>query len=221
MAISFDEHFTNFMNKYDRIVIDLSPVPLIITYTKDVDVNPIKDALLEFYESLVGYCRTGNVCQVNAQKIYTEKGYPYFYLYDPEYLDSRGDVPTDFLNVYGELGTTIGYTHHVLPYVKFRTRHPDGRIERYRMAVETTLENVIQFYVTKTEGELLEMLKKRYLYNLITVPRDPRNAYWWNFYEEDPYVPDEKEFGGSTKKRRHRKRRRATRNLRRKKNSKR
>jgi hypothetical protein len=221
MTISVKEHFLNFMDKYHRVVIDISPFSLVVTYTRDIDINNIKDALEHFYESLVGYCNTGVMCQMNAQRIFSEKGYPYFFLYDPSSHDSLSNTPEEFIRTYGTFGNTVGYTHHSLPYVKFRVRTQYGQIERYRMAVETTEENSIQFYVTKTEAELLEMLKERYLYSNITVPKDPLNTYWYDVYGEDPYIPNESAFGRRTKKRRHQKRRRTTKHLKRRKNSKR
>jgi hypothetical protein len=208
MTISVKEHFLNFMDKYDRIVIDISPFPLVVTYTNDININNIKDALEHFYESLVGYCNTGVVCQINAQRIFSEKGYPYFFLYEPSTHDSLRNSPEEFIRTYGNSQTSIGYTHHVLPYVKFRVRKPNGKIERYRIAVETTEYNSMQFYVTKTESKLLKMLKERYLYKNAIVPKDPLNTYSWNIYNEEPYVPDESSFG-RTKKRRNRKRRKS------------
>jgi hypothetical protein len=200
MTISVNEHFLKFMDKYDRIVIDLEPKTLLITYTKDIDINHITDALEHFYESLVGYCRTGVVCQENAQKIYREKGYPYFFLYDGESHDSLNNAPYEFLSLYGISRTSVGYTHHSLPYVKFKVRNPDGRVERYRMAVETTEEDNIQFYIAKLESTLINMLKERYLYKDARVPENPLNTYWWDAYSSDPYIPNDDAFGKIKKK---------------------
>jgi hypothetical protein len=219
MTIYVNEHFLNFMDKYDRIIIDLAPKPLIITYTKDIVITELKEVLEHFYESLVGYCQTGVVCQENAKRVYIEKGYPYFFLYDGETHDSLTNTPNEFVNIYGTFGTSVGYTHHSLPYVKFKVHNQDGRVERYRMAVETTEEDSIQFYVSKLESSLIQMLKERYLYKEVRVPENLLNTYWWDAYNSDPYIPNDDFFGGSTKQKKKTRRRRTKRNS--KRNSKR
>lgn len=203
--INLSEHLLNFMEKYPHETIGNPNLPtsIIITYSRDIPPQYALSKIYMLQQIVLSMCCKSCECKLNAEKIYEKYGFDSIYL-----VKAKGHTrsyPGEFINIYGA-DFNIGTSHHVLPYIKFKASTPDGDI-RYYLAIETTNPNkAMQFYISGSESELLEMLKERFVLEIAYVITDEiKTLNWYELFGRDPYVPDDSAFGGSRGRRRLRK----------------
>jgi hypothetical protein len=222
MEVNIEDHFNDFLQKYHRKVL-LGNV--LVTYTSDVNIEDVKNEILNIsHKIFLSSCERGK-CEINAGKIYNKMQNKTIYLVKSTQHSGFQipQIPEVFKRIYGNGATSIGSSHHVLPYFKIKvyTGTPEGE-KRFYIAVETT-EQRLQCFVTRTETELLQMLKERYLFNEAHVTdENPNNIVAHQFYISPTYSPDDSAFGGTKKRKRKRKiktKRRTLRNLKKRRKS--
>lgn len=169
LAVSgeIQEHYSKFMKDF----VAYEHTDYVITAT--IDVNIVK--YLVTFQML--YCQVRHFCKPtmsgieNSVKIFNKRGYPIVCLHTANPI-SENEFPAFMESLYGRKKSMIGATYHVLTYVRVpKIQSPTN--QSVYIAIETTSEDGLQFYIAMTQEDLFKMLKRRYLYDAVEVLEFP------------------------------------------------
>lgn len=142
----------------------------IITASLDVEVLRYNDLLYYYFVNVKNICRLNYTSHVKTELLFKRKGYNMLCLSEPNILSMTG-IPSFIESIYGNCNSVIGKQYHVLSYIHLQKDQTPTNRHLY-IAIEMAYEFPF-FYIAMSQHDLVEMVKRRYLYETIDIKTSP------------------------------------------------